>query len=32
MYRGGIVLMARLPQKLMPTAERNQFAVEIYHV
>lgn len=26
----GIVLMGQLPQKLMPTAERNQFAVEIY--
>lgn len=27
---GGILLMARLPQQLMPIAERNQFAVEIY--
>lgn len=27
---GGIVLMGRLPQKLMPTAERNQFAVEMF--
>ena len=26
----GVLLMGRLPQKLMPTAERNQFAVEIY--
>lgn len=26
----GIWLMSRLPQRLMPTAERNQFAVEIY--
>ena len=26
----GIGLMAILPQKMMPTAERNQFAVEIY--
>lgn len=26
----GILLMGTLPQKLMPTAERNQFAVEIY--
>lgn len=26
----GIILMSQLPQKLMPTAERNQFAVEIY--
>ena len=26
----GILLMAKLPQRLMPTAERNQFAVEIY--
>lgn len=26
----GIILMTKLPQKLMPTAERNQFAVEIY--
>ncbi len=26
----GVLLMARLPQKMMPTAERNQFAVEIY--
>jgi len=27
---GGVALMQRLPQKLMPTAERNQFAVEIF--
>lgn len=27
---GGIVLMGRLPQKLMPTAERNQFVVEMF--
>lgn len=26
----GAVMMSRLPQKMMPTAERNQFAVEIY--
>ena len=26
----GIFLMGKLPQKLMPMAERNQFAVEIY--
>lgn len=26
----GILLLAGLPQRLMPTAERNQFAVEIY--
>lgn len=26
----GAVLMGVLPQKMMPTAERNQFAVEIY--
>ncbi len=26
----GCILMTRLPQKLMPNAERNQFAVEIY--
>ncbi len=26
----GIVLIGRLPQRLMPTADRNQFAVEIY--
>ncbi|MEG1729227.1 MAG: efflux RND transporter permease subunit [Bacteroidaceae bacterium] len=26
----GAVLMAQVPQKLLPTAERNQFAVEIY--
>lgn len=26
----GILLMGVLPQKMMPTAERNQFAVEIY--
>lgn len=26
----GIILMSVLPQKLMPKAERNQFAVEIY--
>ena len=26
----GIVLVGSLPQKLMPTAERDQFAVEIY--
>lgn len=26
----GILLMGRLPQKLMPVADRNQFAVEIY--
>lgn len=26
----GAVLMANVPQRLMPTAERNQFAVEIY--
>lgn len=26
----GILLMSQLPQRLMPTAERNQFAVEIY--
>lgn len=26
----GILLMAGLPQQLFPTAERNQFAVEIY--
>ena len=25
----GIVLMGKLPQRLMPIAERNQFAVEI---
>ncbi|MCH3981354.1 MAG: efflux RND transporter permease subunit [Prevotella sp.] len=27
---GGIVMMSRLPQKLMPTAERDQFAVEMF--
>lgn len=27
----GIFLMGMLPQNLMPTADRNQFAVEIYH-
>lgn len=26
----GIILLGNLPQKLMPTADRNQFAVEIY--
>lgn len=26
----GIVMIGKLPQKLMPTADRNQFAVEIY--
>lgn len=26
----GIFLMGKLPQKLMPVADRNQFAVEIY--
>ena len=26
----GILLMGKLPQMLLPTAERNQFAVEIY--
>lgn len=26
----GIVLMGKLPQKLMPVADRNQFAIEIY--
>ncbi len=26
----GVILMGKLPQTLMPTAERNQFAVEIY--
>lgn len=26
----GIVMMANVPQKMLPTAERNQFAVEIY--
>lgn len=26
----GVVLVSVLPQKMMPTAERNQFAVEIY--
>jgi len=26
----GVILMGCLPQKLMPTAERDQFAVEIY--
>lgn len=26
----GVVLMKNLPQRIMPTAERNQFAVEIY--
>lgn len=26
----GAVVMSQLPQKMMPTAERNQFAVEIY--
>lgn len=26
----GIFLMSRLPQRMLPTAERNQFAVEIY--
>ncbi len=26
----GVALMATIPQKLMPVAERNQFAVEIY--
>ena len=26
----GILLMGQLPQKMMPSAERNQFAVEIY--
>lgn len=26
----GIMLMKHLPQRLMPTADRNQFAVEIY--
>ncbi|MDD2960561.1 MAG: efflux RND transporter permease subunit [Muribaculaceae bacterium] len=26
----GAVMMMQIPQKLMPTAERNQFAVEIY--
>lgn len=26
----GIILMGKLPQNLMPTADRNQFAVEIY--
>jgi len=27
---GGVILMNFIPQRLMPTAERNQFAVEIY--
>lgn len=27
---GGFILMDKLPQKLMPTAERNQFAVEMF--
>lgn len=26
----GVFLMSRLPQRMLPTAERNQFAVEIY--
>lgn len=26
----GIVMVANLPQRLMPTADRNQFAIEIY--
>lgn len=26
----GVLMMGRLPQQLLPTAERNQFAVEIY--
>lgn len=26
----GVIMMGALPQKLLPTAERNQFAVEIY--
>ncbi|RHJ86756.1 efflux RND transporter permease subunit [Parabacteroides sp. AM08-6] len=26
----GVILLGNLPQKLMPTADRNQFAVEIY--
>ncbi len=26
----GVILVGRLPQRLMPTADRNQFAVEIY--
>lgn len=26
----GVILMAHLPQKMMPSADRNQFAVEIY--
>lgn len=26
----GIILMGKLPQNLMPTADRNQFAIEIY--
>ena len=26
----GVMLMTKIPQRLMPTAERNQFAVEIY--
>lgn len=26
----GVLIIARLPQQLMPTAERNQFAVEIF--
>ncbi len=26
----GIIMIKQLPQRLMPTAERNQFAVEIY--
>ena len=26
----GVLLIGNLPQKMMPTAERNQFAVEIY--
>lgn len=26
----GIFMMSRLPQRILPTAERNQFAVEIY--
>ncbi len=26
----GIVMLANLPQRLMPTADRNQFAIEIY--
>jgi len=27
---GGGIIMSRLPQQMLPTAERNQFAVEIY--